>query len=55
MKTEQAWALVDERGKIMGGDYRLAIYWTKSVAKDVLKKHPDCRLVKVIVNEVISK
>lgn len=54
MKTQQGWAVVDERDRVRPGDYWLAIYWTRQMAKEQLKRFPECRVVRVVVNELFK-
>lgn len=52
LKPLQAWALVTSRGNVQGGEYRCAIFWTRSGAKEAQPKFPECDIVRVVVNQV---
>jgi hypothetical protein len=53
MKPLKAYALIDRRDKIRGGDYHLSVYWTKRTAtREMRTNYPECRVVEVIVSEV---
>jgi len=51
MKPVNVWALVDPRGKVRGGDYKCAIYWTRAMAKLEQQDFPECQVVRVVVKQ----
>ena len=49
LKPLDAWALVNPRGNVQGGEFRCAIFWTRTGAKEAQEKLPECDIVRVIV------
>jgi len=52
VKPKTGWALVDKQGRLLIKDYRFPVYWLRKIAKREQENFPDCRIVRVVVNEV---
>lgn len=55
MKPTKFWAIVDQDGKILSGDYRPFMYWTRAKAKKsrlMLGVHRNVEIVRVVATAV---